>query len=105
MKKKNNIPEQEEQELETVVEAKEEIPDKISNSENNSNDTDNDNEIITSAYVDRIEKVENGVDKAVLYFGDDDEPEKVVMPVSMLPKDVKADDSLIIKVSFESDEP
>lgn len=103
MKKKNNIPEQEEQELETVMEAKEEIPDEISNSENNSTDTDN--EIITNAYVDRIEKVENGVDKAVLYFGDDDEPEKVVMPVSMLPKDVKADDSLIIKVSFESDEP
>ena len=97
MKKKNNIPEPEEQELETVVEVTEE------NSEDNSNDTDNDNEIITSAYVDRIEKVENGVDKAVLYFGDDDEPEKVVMPVSMLPKGVKADDSLIIKVSFESD--
>ena len=103
MKKKNNIPEQEEQELETVMEAKEEIPDEISNSENNSTDTDN--EIITNAYVDRIEKVENGVDKAVLYFGDDDEPEKVVMPMSMLPKGVKADDSLIIKVSFESDEP
>lgn len=97
MKEKNNIPEPEEQELETVVEVTEE------NSEDNSNDTDNDNEIITSAYVDRIEKVENGVDKAVLYFGDDDEPEKVVMPVSMLPKGVKADDSLIIKVSFESD--
>ena len=100
MKKKNNIPEKEEQELETVVESTEENSDKISNSEDNSNDTDN--EIITNAYVDRIEKVENGVDKAVLYFGDDDEPEKVVMPMSMLPKGVKADDSLIIKILFEA---
>ena len=100
MKKKNNIPEKEEQELETVVESTEENSDKISNSEDNSNDTDN--EIITNAYVDRIEKVENGVDKAVLYFGDDDEPEKVVMPVSMLPKGVKPDDTLVVKISFES---
>ena len=56
------------------------------------------NSVVTEAYVDRIEVVEKGVDKAVLYFGEDDE--KVVMPISMLPKDVKADDTLIIKVSF-----
>ncbi|MBR2178842.1 MAG: hypothetical protein IJ862_00385 [Selenomonadaceae bacterium] len=55
-------------------------------------------DVVTEAYVDRIEVVEQGVDKAVLYFGEDDE--KVVMPVSMLPKDVKADDTLVIKVSF-----
>ena len=54
--------------------------------------------VVTEAYVDRIEVVDKGVDKAVLYFGEDDE--KVVMPVSMLPKDVKADDTLLIKVSF-----
>ena len=62
----------------------------------------NDNEkidtVTTEAYIDRIEVVDKGVDKAVLYFGEDDE--KVVMPVSMLPKDVKADDTLVIKVSF-----
>ena len=56
-------------------------------------------EIVTNAYVDRIEKVEKGTDKAVMYFGDDDE--KVVMPVSMLPKGVKPDDSLIIKISLD----
>ena len=53
---------------------------------------------VTEAYVDRIEVVDKGVDRAVLYFGEDDE--KVVMPVSMLPKGVKADDTLMIKVSF-----
>lgn len=47
-------------------------------------------------YVDRIEEVEEGVSKAVMYFGEDDE--KVVMPVTMLPKGVKADDSLEITV-------
>ena len=56
-------------------------------------------EVVTSAYVDRIEEVENGINKAVMYFGDDDE--KVVMPVSMLPKGVKADDTLIIKINLE----
>lgn len=54
--------------------------------------------VTTEAYVDRIEVVDKGVNKAVLYFGEDDE--KVVMPVSMLPKDVKADDTLVIKVSI-----
>ena len=62
----------------------------------------NDNEkidtVTTEAYIDRIEVVDKGVNKAVMYFGEDDE--KVVMPVSMLPKDVKADDTLVIKVSF-----
>ncbi|MBR1729215.1 MAG: hypothetical protein IJ728_06785 [Selenomonadaceae bacterium] len=56
-------------------------------------------EVVTSAYVDRIEEVENGINKAVMYFGDNDE--KVVMPISMLPKGVKADDTLIIKVNLE----
>ena len=54
--------------------------------------------VVTEAYVDRIEVVEKGVDRAVLYFGEDDE--KVVLPLSMLPKNVKADDTLMIKVSF-----
>ena len=55
-------------------------------------------EVVTEAYVDRIEEVEKGVSKAVLYFGEDDE--KVVMPMSMLPDGVKADDTLIIKISI-----
>ena len=54
--------------------------------------------VVTEAYVDRIEVVDKGVDKAVMYFGEDDE--KVVMPVSMLPKGIKADDTLIIKISI-----
>ena len=54
--------------------------------------------VTTEAYVDRIEVVDKGVDKAVMYFGEDDE--KVIMPISMLPKGVKADDTLIIKVSI-----
>ena len=54
--------------------------------------------VVTEAYIDRIEVVDKGIDKAVMYFGEDDE--KVVMPVSMLPKDVKADDTLVIKVSI-----
>lgn len=58
-------------------------------------------EVVTNAYVDRIEEVEKGVNKAVMYFGDDDE--KVVMPVSMLPKGVKADDTLIIKISVDNE--
>ena len=62
------------------------------------NDTEKVDTVTTEAYVDRIEVVDKGVDKAVLYFGEDDE--KVVMPISMLPKDVKADDTLMIKVSF-----
>ena len=56
------------------------------------------NVVTTEAYIDRIEVVEKGVDRAVLYFGEDDE--KVVLPLSMLPKNVKADDTLMIKVSF-----
>ncbi len=63
----------------------------------------NSDEVVTNAYVDRIETVEKGVDKAVLYFGDDDgesEPEKVIMPVSMLPESVKADDTLEIKIKI-----
>ena len=58
-------------------------------------------EIVTEAYVDRIEEVEGGVNKAVLYFGEDDE--KVVIPVSMLPDEVKPDDTLIIKISISED--
>ena len=58
-------------------------------------------DIVTEAYVDRIEEVEGGVNKAVLYFGEDDE--KVVIPVSMLPDEVKPDDTLIIKISISED--
>ena len=57
--------------------------------------------ITTEAYVDRIEEVEKGVNRAVLYFGEDDE--KVVMPVSMLPDGIKPDDTLIIKVAISED--
>ena len=60
--------------------------------------TETEDTVVTEAYVDRIEVVDKGVDKAVMYFGEDDE--KVVMPISMLPKDVKADDTLVIKISF-----
>ena len=59
-------------------------------------------EVVTEAYVDRIENVEKGTDKAVMYFSEDDE--KVVIPLSMLPKGVKPDDSLIIKVSINESE-
>ncbi len=52
--------------------------------------------VITEAYVDRIEEVEKGVDKAVMYFGEDDE--KVVMPLTMLPKGIKSDDTIEIKI-------
>ena len=52
--------------------------------------------IITEAYVDRIEQVEDGIDKAVMYFGEDDE--KIVIPMSMLPKNIKPDDSVEIKI-------
>ena len=62
------------------------------------NNTEKVGAVTTEAYIDRIEVVDKGVNKAVMYFGEDDE--KVVMPVSMLPKDVKADDTLVIKVSF-----
>ena len=62
------------------------------------NDTEKVDTVTTEAYIDRIEVVDKGVNKAVMYFGEDDE--KVVMPVSMLPKDVKADDTLVIKVSI-----
>ena len=62
------------------------------------NDNENADAVTTEAYIDRIEVVDKGVDKAVMYFGEDDE--KVVMPISMLPKGVKADDTLIIKVSI-----
>lgn len=58
-------------------------------------------EIVTEAYVDRIEEVESGVSKAVLYFGEDDE--KVVIPLSMLPDEVKPDDTLIIKIAISED--
>ena len=58
-------------------------------------------EIVTEAYVDRIEKVEKGTDKAVMYFGEDDE--KVVIPLSMLPEGVQADDTLIIKISINKE--
>ena len=58
--------------------------------------------VTTEAYVDRIEEVEKGVNKAVLYFGEDDE--KVVMPVSMLPDNIKADDTLIIKVAISKED-
>ena len=58
-------------------------------------------EVVTEAYVDRIEKVEKGTDKAVMYFGEDDE--KVVIPLSMLPEDVQADDTLIIKISINKE--
>ena len=72
----------------------------MSNTYTTTNEIENE-EVITNAYVDRIEEVEKGVNKAVMYFGDDDE--KVVMPVTMLPKGVKADDTLIIKISVENE--
>jgi len=72
----------------------------MSNTYTTTNEIENE-EVITNAYVDRIEEVEKGVNKAVMYFGDDDE--KVVMPVTMLPKGVKVDDTLIIKISVENE--
>ena len=59
---------------------------------------DDENLITTSAYVDRIEETENGGGRIVLYTDDEDNPEKFVLPASMVPKDIKPDDSVIVKI-------
>ena len=59
-------------------------------------------EQVTRAYIDRIEEVEIGEDKAVLYT-DSDEPEKFVLPKSMLPVDAGVDDYVLVKIVKSDD--
>lgn len=62
-------------------------------------------EKITTAYIDRIEEVEEGVDKAVLYIGEDtEEMIKIVLPVTLLPDDVYEGDYVTIAISIDNAE-
>ncbi len=62
-------------------------------------------EKVTTAYIDRIEEVEEGVDKAVLYIGEDtDEMIKLILPVTLLPEDAYEGDNVTIKISIENAE-
>ena len=60
---------------------------------------------MTTAYVDRIEEVEEGVDKAVLYIGEEtEEMIKIVLPVTVLPEDVCEGDYVRIAIAIENAE-
>ena len=92
--------EQEEQvEQEEQSEQEEQVEQEEQSEQNQKLETDS--TVVTSAYLDRIEEVEKGVNRAVLYFGEDDE--KVVIPVSMLPDDIKPDDTLEIIIRREKE--
>ena len=60
---------------------------------------------ITSAYIDRIEELEDGESEAVLYIDDDESEEstKIVLPVSLLPNEIYEGDYVLIKVSYDKD--
>ena len=60
----------------------------------------------TRAYLDRIEEVEEGEDKAVLYIGEEtDSMIKLVMPISLLPNDAGEGDYILITTAIgEADE-
>ncbi len=56
----------------------------------------------TTAFIDRIEEVEDGEDKAVLYIGEDTETMiKLVVPISLLPKDAIEGDDLVITIAID----
>ena len=58
---------------------------------------------MTTAYIDRIEEVEDGVDKAVLYIGEEtDEMIKLVLPVTLLPENAVEGDYVTIAISIEN---
>lgn len=59
----------------------------------------------TKAYIDRIEEVEEGESKAVLYIGDDTETMiKLVLPISMLPDGAWEGDEVLIAISIDNAE-
>ena len=59
----------------------------------------------TSAYIDRIEEVEEGEDKAVLYIGDDtDDMIKIVLPISLLPDDAGEGDNVLLTITIDNAE-
>ena len=60
---------------------------------------------ITSAYIDRIEEVEDGESEAILYIDDDESEElpKIVLPVSLLPSKIYEGDYVLIKISYDKD--
>ena len=62
-------------------------------------------EKVTTAYIDRIEEVEEGVDKAVLYIGEDtDDMIKLILPVTLLPDDAYEGDNVKITISIDDGE-
>ena len=62
-------------------------------------------EKVTTAYVDRIEEVEEGDDKAVLYIGEETEAMiKIVLPVTLLPDDVCEGDYVRISMAIDNAE-
>lgn len=57
----------------------------------------------TTAFIDRIEEVEDGEDKAVLYIGEDTETMiKIVLPVSLLPEDAGEGDDVLITIELDN---
>lgn len=59
----------------------------------------------TTAYIDRIEEVEEGEDKAVLYIGEETEDMiKLVLPVSLLPNDAYEGDYVTLTISIDNAE-
>lgn len=59
----------------------------------------------TTAYIDRIEEVEEGEDKAVLYIGEDTETMiKIVLPVSVLPDDACEGDYITLTITVDNAE-
>ena len=64
----------------------------------------NDTEKVTSAYIDRIEEVEDGESKAVIYIDDVVEDiKKIVLPISMLPDEIYEGDYISIKISYDKE--
>ncbi|MBQ9479695.1 MAG: DUF3006 family protein [Selenomonadaceae bacterium] len=59
----------------------------------------------TLAYIDRIEEVEEGEDKAVLYIGEEtDSMIKIVLPISLLPDDAGEGDNVSLTITIDNAE-
>ena len=59
----------------------------------------------TTAYIDRIEEVEEGENKAVLYVGEETETMiKIVLPVSVLPDDACEGDYITLTITVDNAE-
>ena len=57
----------------------------------------------TLAYIDRIEEVEEGEDKAVLYIGEEtDDMIKIVLPISILPDDACEGDYVNLTITIDN---